>query len=112
MTPYRVELGACPAFLDELKRLLRKHPELKAQVIKKLDHLALSPRSNWAADFKTPRCASRPASAQTFRLIYLLQGYDIIPLMLYAKNEHQDAVLRDVLHAISLVTRRAEGGAI
>jgi hypothetical protein len=42
-------------------------------------------------------------------LVYHLRGFEIIPVLIYAKNEQEDVVLKDLLRAIDSVIRRAGG---
>jgi mRNA-degrading endonuclease RelE of RelBE toxin-antitoxin system len=100
---------ACPAFREDLRRHAKRHPELKARVINKLDHVLLNPYELGRRLQQAPPCFKVRIGAD-FRLIYHLRDYDLIPVMLYAKNEHEDVVLRDVLKALDSITRRAGEG--
>lgn len=42
------------------------------------------------------------------KLEHLAHDHVLIPLMLYAKNEHEDVPLRQLLQVMDMVTRRAQ----
>ncbi|HTV02791.1 MAG TPA: hypothetical protein VMF13_19735 [Luteitalea sp.] len=107
MPPFEVRLD-CAAFVEDLRRFAKRDASLKPAVIKKLDHVARNPVELGRRLQMHPHCFKVRVGSD-FRLVYLLRDFDVVPLMLYAKNEHSDVVLRDLLHAIELVTRRAKG---
>lgn len=107
MPPYRVEL-VCRPFLDDLQRLLKRHPDLRALVSRKLEHIQRNPVELGRRLQRAPLCFKVRVGSD-FRLVYHLRGFEIIPVLIYAKNEQEDVVLKDLLRAIDSVIRRAGG---
>lgn len=104
MPPYSVKLESA-AFLADLKRPSRKHPQLKAVVIAKLEHVRQAPAEVGRQLQRAPLCFKIRVGAD-FRLVCHLRESDVIPVMLYAKNEHEDVLLNKLLASIEAVTRR------
>jgi mRNA-degrading endonuclease RelE of RelBE toxin-antitoxin system len=107
LPPCKVNL-ASPAFLDDLRRHSRRREPLKAAVIRKLEHVCADPERLGRRLQDAPQCFKVRVGSD-FRLVYLLRDSEVIPLMLYAKNEYSDVRLRDLFQALELVTRRIKG---
>ena len=105
---FEVSLRTCPRFLEDLGRLAKGHPKLKELTKKKLEHLAHDPIGLGDRIQAHPLCFKARVGGD-HRLIYTLRDNVLIPLMLYAKNEHEDVPLRQLLQVMDMVTRRAQG---
>jgi len=78
------------------------------EVMRKLEHVERNPVELGRRLQRTPACFKVRVGSD-FRLVYHLRGTDIIPVLIYAKNDQEDLVLGELLRAIDSVIHRANG---
>ena len=109
MPTYRVSL-ASPVFLEEVRALKRRHPDLVSRITKRLEHVVRDPVGLGDRLQDDPRCFKTRVGAD-FRLIYTVRGECVIPVMVYAKNHSQDVDSERLVAAMDAILRQAAGDA-
>lgn len=95
-------------FVEELRSLKRKHPDLPRRVRQKLELLCNDPIGLSHRLQNAPLCF-KCRVGRDFRLIFILQGPSLIPVMIYAKNVVEDVQASKLFAAIEAITDVLEG---